>query len=105
MAETRRRVQPSRSLLVESPNLLPETNSRKWLTKVSRGQIFCRKARRQEVGPAVLLVRSQVLGVRSQGLRRSRFSWNLAPVTCFLLLQRENVVLSATRLCHPLSFK
>jgi len=56
MAETRRRAPPSRSLLVESPNSLPETNSRKWSIKVSKGpRILGYERDGRRSAPAVLL--------------------------------------------------
>jgi len=62
----RRRVPPSRSPPVESPNSLPGTNSRKLSTKVSRDPRFLgNEPDGRVVGPAVLYFRSQVLGVRS----------------------------------------
>src|ERR1035437_1053648 len=80
MAETRRRVPPSRSLLVESPNSPPGTNSRKWSTKASRAPEFLHAGERQRVGPAAFVFQRSVVGRRSlvvrcpQCLRRFR-SW------------------------------
>ena len=49
----------------ESPNSLPEMNSRKWSIKVSKGpHNSWIQARRQGVGPAVLFFQAQVSGLR-----------------------------------------
>src|ERR1035438_9965821 len=47
------------------------------------------------------------LATESRSLPQTTLSFKVAhyPGGCTLLLQRENVVLTATRLCHPLSFK